>query len=194
MNASKNRNRKPRAQSHFSPRNTCSGSSSDGPFLSPSSSFHVDCSASTVLKREIPWKDIEDQLAVILDNDPDRLHLLRSVHAAGVRHPCVLTALAYLSTPSLPDKELTFPLSYSTSVERVAYFLSHPSPDRTAKLACLRLLLTLRSPLDSGWQQEEDAVAASLCFVMCGEQEACDDITETRFFGAKPRVDAFLGR
>ena len=59
-------------------------------------------------------------------------------------------------------------------------------------LACLRLLLTLRSPLDSGWQQEEDAVAASLCFVMCGEQEACDDITETSFSERSLESSLFL--
>jgi hypothetical protein len=128
------------------------------------------------------WEDVEDDLAITLENNPDSLQLFRSVHSAGVCERHVLQSLAYLSSSTLsplqsPVKvtndvdhapfDATHECRYTDAVSTVADYLAQQqsTTDQTIKLACLRLLMTLRSPIEAGWQLQESVLANTVLFV-----------------------------
>jgi hypothetical protein len=135
------------------------------------------------------WEELEDDLAITLENNPDSLQLFHSVHSAGVCERRVLQSLAYLSSssPSIMIKSNrrnnnhqtengqfesdSHGYEYTDAVSTVAHYLaqhcqqSMNTADQTVKLACLRLLMTLRSPIEAGWQLEESVLSNTVLFV-----------------------------
>jgi hypothetical protein len=126
-----------------------------------------------------PWEELEDDLAVQLENNPDSLQLFRSVHAVGVCQPAVLKSLAYLSSPSVLQNNLNDCAGivcsnnnncnneYTDTVSCVADYLAQPTNKHkhTTNLACIRLLMTLRSPIEAGWQLQESVLENTVRFV-----------------------------
>lgn len=120
------------------------------------------------------WLEIEDDLAILLENNTDSLQLFQSVHSLGVSSRAVLQSLAYLSSPAVirqhdePTSTSTTSTSttaYADAISTLALYLAQPTVSHAAKLASLRLLWTLRTPLEAGWQLQENVLHETLHFV-----------------------------
>ena len=102
------------------------------------------------------WVEVEEELARQVQGKPHALSLFRSVYRIGVQLAIVLKALAYLVNDNQVEESLTI----------IAAYFCVPVVTETTKLACVRLLVVLKSPLDAGWQVEEPFLRDTLAFIM----------------------------
>jgi hypothetical protein len=109
------------------------------------------------LLKTCDWWEIEDDLAILLHNNPDFLQLFRSVHDAGVNRPIVLMSLARLRT----NQDLS-PREYCPCLFALVDFLVD-SVEWTVKRACIRALLMVRSK--ARCKLDDLAVADVLAFI-----------------------------
>jgi hypothetical protein len=148
--------------------------------------------------RVVSWDELEDRLAVLVGNDATVLQLLHSVYSVGVPDQ-VLRSLAVVAL-QIPDHDDPFEsdtvptsttstttpwLDSSNALATVAHYLVHQHVDKratrtrngnqatecVASLACLRFLVTVRSPTEAGWQREEFRLAETLAFLT--QRECC---------------------
>jgi hypothetical protein len=103
------------------------------------------------------WADVDDDLAVLVSHRPHALALFRSVYRIGVQQARVLKALAYLVNNQQYTEE---------SLRIMASYFSLSQVSDVVRLACIRLLIVLKSPIDAGWQVEEAVLNDTLDFVM----------------------------
>lgn len=103
------------------------------------------------------WVDVESYLSRLLSSMPHALGLFRSVYRIGVQLENVLKALAHIV---MNDEYMKH------SHETLAVYFCLPGTSDLIRLACVRLVVVLKSPLEAGWQVEESFVRDSLDFIM----------------------------
>lgn len=109
------------------------------------------------------WSDVEDRLAIMLENNEDYLLKFCSVYEAGVRNQDVLEGLAYLSLPRGTVNSGS--LDYSEAIHAVGSFLANEDSNSVSRFASLRLLLTMQNSDGAAWQLRESIIKDTLRFI-----------------------------
>ena len=123
------------------------------------------------------WERIRNHLfSTLPELDPSHLALLRNTYIAGIRDREVLNSLACLglydnsTTISSSSEEPRQPQpvsNYDQHAITLAQCLALPSRRlrKSAKLACVRALMTLLTPLEAGWQLQDRVIRDTLRFM-----------------------------
>jgi len=109
------------------------------------------------------WSDVEDRLAIMLENNEDYLLKFCSVYEAGVRNQDVLEGLAYLSLSRGTVNSGC--LDYSEAIHVVGSFLANEDSNSVSRFASLRLLLTMQNQVGAAWQLRESIIKDTLRFI-----------------------------
>lgn len=122
---------------------------------------------SFYFRRPAAWEDIEDDLAILLQNDESILNLFKSVFEAGMKDRPVLLGLGYLVGE---QNRTVVSVEYTDAISNVAQYLAKQSfrcrdGISILSLACIRLFVILRSPIEAGWQCEEPVLLDTASFV-----------------------------
>lgn len=119
-----------------------------------------------VNRRDPAWEKLKENIIQFVPE----LHyigsadLIRSVYVAGIKDVEVLKSLAALSLAQSKEGQQ----HYDHQILTLAKCLSQCSPipiKRSAKLCLIRTLITLRSPLEVGWQLQEVVIEDTLRFI-----------------------------
>jgi len=106
--------------------------------------------SSVHLHLQRSWPTLEKALVqVVQEVDKPALHLLRSLHEAGIPRP-ILFALTNLGVSSSDGEDLV----REEHIEAVALYLASIKHTRSSKLALLRVLFTLRSREAQHWSED----------------------------------------
>lgn len=116
--------------------------------------------------KTVRWTDVEDDLAILLDNDEIKLLAFAQAHTEGLKRSIVLVSLALLVSSQAEASSF-----FSRSVATFAYYLADPKIKRATKLVAVRLLMHGRSPVDAGWQLAPVVLDDTLNFILTNGQQ-----------------------
>lgn len=127
---------------------------------------------SLPIKPDPRWESMRDYISRSVPElqGSGSADLMRSVYIAlsPCQNPEILKSLAALSLPNSHEAST----KYDDHILTLAQCFSTPSPilRRSSKLAVLRTLITMRSPLEAGWQLQEVVLEDTLKFITTRSQ------------------------